>query len=98
MQTATAIYPPSELLKQSVEQQLSVSLSDSEYEEAETSAKRKLARIIEREGDADGERLKPYYLVQLISEAITAERFSLCCYLKALEKKEMPAAKAAGQI
>lgn len=98
MQTATAIYPPSELLKQRVEQQLSVSLSDSEYEEAETSAKRKLARIIEREGDADGERLKPYYLVQLISEAITAERFSLYCYLKSLEKKEMPAAKAAGQI
>ena len=98
MRTATKTLPTSAELKQTVEQELSVFLSDSEYEEAETSAKRKLARIIEREGDADGERLKPYYLVQLISEAITAERFSLYCYLKALEKKEMPAAKAAGQI
>lgn len=77
-------------------------LSDSEYEEAETSAKRKLARIIEREGDADGERLKPYYLAQLVAEAVTAERFSNYCrdihVLRTLEKKEMPAAKAAGQI
>ena len=73
-----------------------------EQKEAEKQAKRKLARIIEREGDADGERLKPYYLAQLVAEAVTAERFSNYCNmlheLRTLEKKEMPAAKAARQV
>lgn len=89
-------------LKQLVELYLQDFISDDEYTEAEKQAKRKLARIIEREGDADGERLKPYYLVQLVAEAVTAERFSNYCNiaheLRTLEKKEMPATKAAGQI
>ena len=38
-------------------------------EEAEKRARAKLARIIEREGTANGERLKPYYLAALIAEA-----------------------------
>lgn len=88
-------------------------MSDTEYEEAKARAKRKLARIIEREGDGDGERRKPYYLAQLIAEAVRAERilaftFELGELFRYAEeehkrqiqqrKKEMPAAKAAGQI
>lgn len=105
--TATASVSVTEMgtaltLKQLAELFLQDFLSDGEFEEAEKQAKRKLARIIEREGDADGERLKPYYLAQLVAEAVTAERFSNYCknihVLRTLEKKEMPAAKAAGQI
>lgn len=105
--TATASVSVTEMgtvltLKQLAELYLQDFLSDEEYAEAETQAKRKLARIIEREGDADGERLKPYYLAQLVAEAVAAERLSNYCNmlhtLRTLEKKEMPAAKAAGQI
>ena len=105
--TATASVSVTEMgtvltLKQLAELYLQDFISNDEYTEAETQAKRKLARIIEREGDADGERLKPYYLAQLVAEAVTAERFSNYCRdiheLRTLEKKEMPAAKAAGQI
>lgn len=91
------------------EQYLPGSIERYEYEEAVEQAKRKLARIIEREGDADGERRKPYYLAQLIAEAVRAERFSV--FTKELydlyryadeqiqqRKKEMPATEAARQI
>ncbi len=62
-------------------------------------AKRKLALIIEREGDLNGERRKPYYLNRIIEETIRAHQFSKTCSLISLEiKKEMPAAEAAGQI
>lgn len=37
---------------------------------AEKMAKEKLERIIEREGDANGERRKPDYFMQLFTEAI----------------------------
>lgn len=69
---------------------------------AERQAKRKLSRLIEQEGDANGERLKPYYLEMLVAEAVSAEKFSKYCnefqISRTLEKKEMPAAKAARQI
>lgn len=51
-------------------------ITNSEYVEAKKYADRKLKIIIEREGDADGERCKPYYLAQLISETVRANRFS----------------------
>lgn len=34
----------------------------------------KLERIIAREGDDDGERLKPYYIAQLVAEQIRSDR------------------------
>ena len=96
-------------LKTLSEEYLAEPLSDTEYEEAKAQAKRKLARIIEREGDADEERRKPYYLAQLIAEAVRVKRFS--AFTKELydlyryadeqiqqRKKEMPAAEAARQI
>lgn len=57
-----------------------------EFMEASLSAKDKLKRIIEREGDADGERTQPYYLAQLIAEAINQNRFSLLCQIDYEEK------------
>lgn len=101
-----------EELRSLSEKYLSDSISTQEFEQAETQAKRKLARIIEREGDADGERRKPYYLAQLIAEAVRSDRFSsftfeLGNFIRYAEenrkqiqqrKKEMPATEAAGQI
>ena len=74
-------------------------VTESEYRYAENLAKRKLARIIEREGDADGERLKPYYLEQLIAEAITETRFSAftrIVYEQRAMEKEKPTVETAG--
>lgn len=41
-------------------------------QQAQEDAERKLQRIIERYGDAGGERRKPYYMAQLVEEAKTA--------------------------
>lgn len=50
--------------------------TEEEWDEALPRAERKLARIIEREGDADGARLQPWYLGKLVEEAIREEAFS----------------------
>lgn len=53
-------------------------VSDATIEAALPSASRKLERIIAREGDANGERLKAYYIAQLVVEKIQeaeAERY-----------------------
>ena len=68
-----------------------------EFTAALSSAIDKLKRIIEREGDANGERLQPYYLAQLIAESIGANHFSLLCqfdYEEKLKKGKECAAKA----
>jgi len=54
-------------------------ITDAEWDEAYPQAKRKLEWIISREGDADGERLKPYYLGKLVEEAINQNAFSRYC-------------------
>lgn len=89
-------------MKLIVESYTGYKISDSEYNEALEEAKRKLARIIEREGDADGERLQPYYIAQLISEALSVKRFSEYCKtnskLRAIEtKKKCPQPKPQGK-
>lgn len=45
-------------------------ITDAEWKEALPAAKRKLERIISREGDLEGERRKPYYLGKLVEEHI----------------------------
>lgn len=50
--------------------------TESEFEIAKAHAKNKLAVIISRFGDANGERLEDYYLEQLIREELRAERVS----------------------
>ncbi|MCD8311247.1 MAG: hypothetical protein LUD43_01905 [Firmicutes bacterium] len=54
-------------------------LTDEEWNDAYPDAKRKLDWIISREGDADGERLKPYYLGKLVQEIVTQNAFSTYC-------------------
>lgn len=59
---------------------------------AQERADRKLQYIIDRYGDADGERRKPHYREQLIQEAKTAifwEVFSLA--LMEMSKENAPA-------
>lgn len=56
-------------------------------------AMRKLHLIIEREGDANGERLKPYYLEELIRECVALERFA-----KKLRPEEAPKRKKTNNI
>lgn len=53
-------------------------------------AQRKLEWIISREGDADGQRLKPRYIAQLISEEIRAELLEYQCQKHYEDKKEPP--------
>ena len=47
-----------------------------EFEIAQANAKKKLTYIISRYGDENGERLADWYLEQLISEELRAERVS----------------------
>lgn len=65
-----------EVSKEEVESRLGISISDEAFERAYEHAKRKLARIIEREGDLDGARLQPFYITQLTVEAVREQGFS----------------------
>ena len=81
------------------ERYLGTSILPNEWPEASAAAERKLARIISREGDANGKRQEPYYLAQLIAEAIRNNRIcrfstELIDLMNTLEAKEKPAAKA----
>lgn len=62
--------------------------TESEFEIAKAHAKNKLAVIISRFGDANGERLKDYYLMQLIKEELRAERISKALFEIQLDKNE----------
>lgn len=86
-------------LQQQAEHYLGTEIEPSEWDKAKASAERKLDWIINREGDAGGERRKPYYLAQLIAEAVKAGRFTqftleLCALMKYADdmgvKKEQP--------
>lgn len=63
-------------LQRQAESYLGSGISPSELEEAKAYAERKLALIIEREGDAGGARREPWYLAQLIAEAVRGNRFA----------------------
>ena len=73
-------------------------LNEDLFPVAENKAKEKLARIIEREGDLNGERRKPEYLAQLFVEAIQEAKASEYTTSRYLEIKEKPTAVAAGQF
>ena len=63
-------------LRQQAEKYLGEAISPEEWECAKRYAERKLAMIIEREGDADGARRESWYLAQLIAETVRSNRFS----------------------
>lgn len=63
-------------LQQQAESYLGGTIEPSEWDKAKEEAERKLGRIIDREGDADGTRREPWYLAQLIAEAVRSSRIS----------------------
>ena len=69
-------------LKTLVEEELGAIITDGEMQKAEHRARRKLEWIISREGDAEGERLKPWYLVHLIAEEVYKYRLSAECLIQ----------------
>jgi len=62
--------------KNEAEEYLGRSITDAEWEKYLPQAQRKLDFIIDREGDADGERRKPYYIGKLVEEAVGAAALS----------------------
>ena len=67
---------PETILKREAEIFLGGQIEPSEWDSAWNAAERKLARIIEREGDAGGLRREIFYIAQLIAEAVNENRFS----------------------
>lgn len=63
------------LLRQA-ESYLGTAIKPSELETAKAYAERKLALVIDREGDAGGARREPWYLAQLIAETVRGSRLS----------------------
>ncbi len=57
-------------------------------------ATEKLERIIQREGDADGARLEPSYIAQLIAENIRSTRMTNKCMARYNEKRRAAEAYA----
>ena len=68
-------------LKALVEEELGTKISSEEMEKAEHRARQKLDWIIQIEGDANGDRRKPWYLAHLIAEAVCQYRLSAKCIL-----------------
>lgn len=96
METVTATIT----LKELAQGYTSIEIPDDEYAQAERQARKKLARIIEREGDFGGARLQPRYLAQLIAEAIRENRFArftVELYKIQKEIEEKPTAETVSQ-
>lgn len=67
-------------LRTLAEQYLGTPITDREWLKALPQSAVKLGYVIAREGDADGERKKPYYLARLIEEAVRADRLERYLY------------------
>lgn len=63
-------------IKKLTQQYLKREVTDEEWEKAYSDAQRKLTWIINRYGDGDGERRKPYYLAKLVVEKIRENAFA----------------------
>lgn len=84
------------------ESYLGTGIRPSELEAAKDYAERKLALIIEREGDAGGARRQSDYLAQLIAEAVKGKRLARELYnimeLQAQRtKKDSPCPRTQGR-
>lgn len=78
-------------IKGLAEKYLGMEISRELFEMELPAAMRKLEWIISREGDADGERAKPYYIAQLVAEIIQSCVLTIRCMLDFEDKKELPA-------
>lgn len=72
--------------------------TDDEMKQALPRAEKKLRWIINREGDAEGMRLQPWYLGKLVEEAIIEETFSQYTMARCLEIETRRQAAATGEI
>lgn len=61
--------------KADAEKALGVKMSFTEWSRVSEAAVQKIARIILREGDANGERLKDWYFYEVVAEMLNADRF-----------------------
>lgn len=69
------------------EEYLGSTVSTHEYKAARKQAENKLAGIIERFGDENGARREPWYLAQLIAEAVKSNRLTrFTCELAELDR------------
>ena len=74
-------------LRSLTERYLGDPVSTPEYKAAKEAAERKLAGIIERFGDENGARREPWYLAQLIAEAVKSNRLTrFTCELAELDR------------
>lgn len=74
-------------LRQQAECFFGAEMPPSEWDKAAEQAERKLNKIIEREGDAGGQRRELWYLAQLIAEAVKSSHFSRLTFeIAALDK------------
>jgi len=71
--------------------------TDEEMKWALPRAQKKLAWIIEREGDEGGVRQQPWYLGKLVEEAIVEEEFSQYTLARCMEIEAQRQAAAAGE-
>lgn len=83
-------------LKELTEELLGFSISNDLYRFALKAGMNKLNFIINREGDAAGERRKDYYLAQLIAENVKSTLLTLCFEMQN-EKAPRPPASAPKQ-
>lgn len=79
-------------IKALAEKYLGAEISQELFELELPAAMRKLEWIISREGDADGERTKPYYIAQLVAEIIRSDVMTAYCF-KCYEDKKRAARK-----
>jgi hypothetical protein len=72
--------------------------TDEEMEWALPRAQKKLAWILEREGDAGGIRQQPWYIGKLVEEVIIEEEFSQYTLARCMEIEAQRQAAATGEI
>lgn len=77
-----------EEIKKLAEKYLGAEINQELFELEMPAAQRKLEWIISREGDANGERTKPYYIAQLVAEVIRSDVMTLRCMLDYEDKKK----------
>jgi len=84
-------------IKALTEKYLGIEISSELFEAELPRAQHKLDWIIGREGDANGERTKPYYIAQLVAEIIRQDVLTMRCWMD-FEDKKRAARKADNPI
>lgn len=74
-------------IKRLAEKYLGAAITEDVFTMEMETALRKLEWIISRESDADGERTKPYYIAQLVAEAIRSDILTIQCMCDYEDKK-----------